>query len=380
MKLTEILVESYQKINHSITGLDRDIAEYALNEVPLRWSEDDTNEARSIYGNIPVGIVYRGVRINSEAALQQLKALQGGGMLAMELGSASPHWDTAVSFANYVKSYDELTMMRMLSSAVKNGSAGAYGVAVITLAPTPDQVIVKTYRTGNEHQYNPNWKAPEESAESEVILSGNIKVTDVQIIPPINKENWKEVLFNTIDSIEVLASWQLLDQWFPQHNISSEEQSAFAMKLWPKLIRSNDDLVRSLSVRRLSPIPYIKSQPKLVRWLVAHISKDESAGFRPYSVQYNNKSVDIEGNEFIYKCWLKGRSTVDNTPTKNSDIVFTKLANIINQVAAVPINKEYVTNINRILARDDTDLEATLHALIRYKKQFGPQFKTLARH
>lgn len=331
MKITDIVTEAYREIEDRITGLDRDFANYALNEIPLRWDSAEKTEAQSIFGNVKVGRVFRGIKIHSEEALQKIQQFaKSGGVIRMNLESATPEWGTAVSFANYVKSYDELTMMRELSRAVRQGSAGAFGVAILTLAPTPDQVIVKTY--GSTGEGNPNWRAPQQSAESEVILDGDIKVTNAVIIPPLTVANWKEILLSTVHSATQVNDWHLLDQWFTTHKIPSGEIHAVAKQMWANIIKTNDDLVEALNCDRLYPYEYIESQPKLMNWLTKHIVKVPGRDERyfGFAASYDGKQVNITNNRrLVFNAWLKGHQDVGGVKTRNADIVFGQIAESI---------------------------------------------------
>lgn len=322
MKLHE-LMEAYHKIPDSITGLDRDFAEYALNEVPLSWGSNKIDQARRWFGGVSVGKVYRGIKINSAEELQEVNQLAtGGGVVDMQLESASPDWSTAASFANYVKSYDELTMMRALSAAVKNGSAGSFGTAILTLEPTPEQVIVKTYSTGSETEQNPNWRAPKRSAESEVILYGNIRCIAAAIIPPLTKANWKETLLSTVKTVQQIEDWSLLDQWLAQNNISKDELNDVSQQIWANVIKTDKDLVDAINTSRLYPATYIQTQPKLMRWLTKHVIRDGNQ----FYVELDGNRIRITNNsQLVNKAWIQGSQTQDGKNVKNITIVEQKI-------------------------------------------------------
>lgn len=321
--LQELLTEAYHEISDSITGLDRDFADYALNEYPLGWDTHEIDQARQQFGGVDVGRVYRGIKIHSAEQLQEVTQLsEGGGYVDMRLESASPEWGTAASFANYVKSYDELTMMRELNRAIKNGSAGAFGTAILTLEPSANQVIVKTYTSGNEIQHNPNWRAPERSAEAEVILYGKIKCVGASIIPPLTKANWKETLLTTIKSVQQIADWSLLDQWLDANGVTRDELSEVSNKVWAKVIRTERDLIDAMNCSRLHPVDYIKSQPKLMKWLTKHLVRDNNQ----FYVDLDGERIQITRNTyFANQAWLRGTHTVDGKVTKNIHMIEQKL-------------------------------------------------------
>lgn len=321
--LKQLLMEAYHSISDDITGLDRDFAEYAMNEVALRWSPEDVDRARDMFGRVDVGEVYRGMKIQTNQQLQEIKRLsEQGGFVDMQLESATPHWSTAASFANYVKSYNELTTMRALNTAIKNGSAGAFGTAILTLVPTREQVIVKTYTTSNETKQNPNWRRPTQSAENEVILNGSIRCVAASIIPPLTKSNWKETLMSTVTSVRQIQDWSLLDQWLDANNIPRSDVEAVAHQIWAKVIRTSKDLVDALNCSRLNPASYIERQPKLMKWLAKNIVHQNNQ----FYVELDRNRIRITKNTGLAnRAWLMGKQTIDGAVVKNISVVERKL-------------------------------------------------------
>lgn len=336
MKLID-LFEAYREVSSTLKGIDRDFANWAMNEIPPGWTREKQQEVKQIFGNVPVGKIYRGIKINSENLLMTLKQLeQRPGKIEMNLASATPEYDTAVSFANYVKSYDELTMMRMLSRAIERGSAGAFGVAVLTLEPTPEQVIVKSYSDRNEREFNPKWRAPKSSAEAEVLLTGDISVVGVKIIPPLTTENWRNIINNTVTTVQQVEDWQLLDQWFRSHKIPNEEVQEFAFQLWPRIIKTKKDLVDALNCERLYSDLYILSQPKLMKELSKIIVMTETdRGWKKYHAVIDGKEYDINRNLHVaYKAYMLGSQTQNGVKTRNIDLEWAKWKNELEQTAS----------------------------------------------
>ena len=138
-KFNDFVNESYRSLKDEVFNdkYDKIFAEYALNERPIILKSEDRKEASEIYGNREVGTVWHGGKINSEEDYERIKNLKEGDTIHAKYLSASPDYGTAESFAMYVKSYDELTSMYALQSAIERGSAGEYGTYVVKLKPNP---------------------------------------------------------------------------------------------------------------------------------------------------------------------------------------------------------------------------------------------------
>lgn len=272
------------------SGLDRDLCNWIRNEMPLTWSEAEIKQAREKYGNVPVGTVYRGLKINSKKLLERLQQIQreGKGTLELDLASATPDYKEAFSFALYVKSYDELTLMWELKQAYERGSAGKYGTAVVELQPSPSQVIVKTYEDGDEKKYNPNYTRPEMGLEQEVILHGEIPVKNIQIFYPLTLDGWQNVLEKQYQSIETLNN-SFTTSWL-QKNIPQKDIDNFGRELLPKLINSNDDIAKLLKINTPFSNKLVFSLPQVKDFIKKHFDPSE------VSIQYKGKSISVPLN------------------------------------------------------------------------------------
>src|SRR6478735_1503261 len=113
---SEFINESYQDLSERDfqDEYDEKFANYALNERPFYLSDEDVEECKKIYGNRDVGIVYHGGKIDSLEYLNIIENLKKGDILNMKFKSCSPYFDEAQSFAFYIKSYDEYTMISNL--------------------------------------------------------------------------------------------------------------------------------------------------------------------------------------------------------------------------------------------------------------------------
>lgn len=198
------LAEMYQDLRDYKFNdrFDRDFGHYALNERPLRWDAAERKQCAEDYGNVDVGTVYLGGKIDDKQLYDKLLQLKPGEHFTLNLQSATPHKDTAISFMDYVKSYDEFTMLSQLTSNLERGSAGKFGAYLLTLKPTPNQVIMSTF--------GPTKKVPSHTAETECILYGDVKVLDVKIREVLTPETYQHILLSNFPDIlesSFVSSW-----------------------------------------------------------------------------------------------------------------------------------------------------------------------------
>jgi len=219
-------------------GIDLNICNWIFNEIPLPWKTSDIEKCKEMYGNVNVGTVYRGAKINTEDELEMYHNAKKTGYIDLHLVSSTPEKETAKSFAFYIKSYDELTMLKMLVAAVKNGSAGKYGSVLLELEPNNDNVIFKTYREGNERK---DWEPTKCAAESEVLLNGKVKVKSIEIFEPLTKENWEDVIMRSSTSLESLKN-DFIKRWINENNISRDKFFELSKKIAKNVILSEEDV------------------------------------------------------------------------------------------------------------------------------------------
>lgn len=166
------------------------------------------------YGNVPVGTVYWGTKIHTREQLEKFRSLSGS-TITVKTISASPDLSVAESYSQYHRSYDNASAMREYVAALRAGSAGQYGTAILTLKPHPDNVVAKMYQEGNEPSTWRYFSAP----EREVILTGTIPVVDVSIMEPLTLENYREVISH-------LPSWEndFVKKWLDYWKIPIEDR------------------------------------------------------------------------------------------------------------------------------------------------------------
>lgn len=207
-------------INESYRNLDdydfsdkyeRKFANYALNERPFQLNKNEMDECRELYGNKNVGIVYHGGKIDTIELLNILKNLKKGDTYNMYLKSATPDYDTALSFSKYIKSYDELTMITALKDTYERGSSGEYGSYIVKLKPKPEQVIIANFGDGNKPRY---------SAETECILYGDILVEDIKIFLPLTKDNI-DAYINDLSILDCFDSF--VKEWMRHHKVKIDK-------------------------------------------------------------------------------------------------------------------------------------------------------------
>lgn len=188
-------------------------AQYALNEQPLSLSPEDIEQATQTYGGlygVQGGLIYRGGRINSLEALEDLKNLQSGGRWRVNLKSFSHDKAQAREFADFIKTFDSSVGMIQMQRALDRGSAGVYGSYVITAKADPSTIVINTQ--------NPNMPV---SVEDELIVNGDVEVVSVELIEPLTKDNWTEQTFKGWSSLEMLRATDFLTAWLSEQNINS---------------------------------------------------------------------------------------------------------------------------------------------------------------
>lgn len=268
------------------TGLEKDICNYTRNEFPIVWTDKEMKKARQLYGSVDVGVVYHGGKITNKNTLRKIKSLSPGAKIRLtKLMSATPDRHNAMSYAQYVKSYDEMTMLYMLKKTIEHGSAGEFGTFLLTLKPAPRNVIVKTYKDDNEKSQNPKFKGTSAGVEDEVLLYGNVEVVDVQIFEPINKDNYKEVIPKLIvDSGEEL---DIIQRWVSHRkDIDVQELTNLVID---KLLEQGKSKVEILSFKGnlVMAMPRIALHPVISSFIQKNIQIGEEGIF----VEENNERV-----------------------------------------------------------------------------------------
>ena len=212
--INKYINESYKRLDdyEFSDEYEEKFAEYTLNERPFFLNSKQMEECKELYGNRNVGIVYHGGKINDFDTLKMLETMNSGDTINMKFKSATPVYDTAESFAKYVKSYDELTMLHSLNNTYIKGSSGEYGCYIVKLKPKPEQVIIANFGEGNIPRY---------SSETECILYGDIEVLDVEIIKPLSKESINEYLIN-LDVLKMFDSFTV--DWLRYHKIKIDKK------------------------------------------------------------------------------------------------------------------------------------------------------------
>lgn len=216
---------------------DRLFAEYAINEMPLYLSDTEREKCKDVYGGVDVGIVYHGGKINTLHDYELLTRIKNGETktINMRFKSATPDKSTAKSFADYIKSYDTLTMLKQLSNAYERGSSGEFGSYIIKLKPKKENVIYSTFGDTKMKLTR--------TAETECILFGDIEVVSIEIYEVITKQNYLELI--TKSSIFDLYENSFLKEWLRHHKIDS---SIYSDLILEKIINLNEkDLLEFLT-------------------------------------------------------------------------------------------------------------------------------------
>lgn len=237
----EYLSESYKDLSDIKFNdrYDKEFGIYAMNEIPLYWDKKERNECKNLYGGVNVGVVYYGGKIQTEEALEHLKKLKSGDTYRCFLISTSNSETIARSFMDYTKSYNELVMLSTLNNSITTGSSGKYGSFLLTLEPTPDQVILTNFKKTK--------RKLSIGAEEECILYGDVKIKNIYIREPLNLDNYENIIFN--DFPEIMKS-SFIETWLKSHKLDLKKE--FAQKLLTK-IKSFSDVYIFFSNYEISP-------------------------------------------------------------------------------------------------------------------------------
>lgn len=225
------------QFNGNIEYYNNIVKEWCIDEIYPILDEDELNEIKSLFGNRETGILHRGMSINNEEELEQLKNFINNKNKSFNfndrLVSATPDLKTAISFMNYQKSYDPSTQLEGFKKLKEIGVKSEYGTALITFKiKDKSQVVFKNYHEKNEE----NLLLPEHTSESEVLFHGEVELLNVKILEPINKENYIDKILNVIENKNdlYLPSY---NYWI-KHNISKEERDNLNNLIIKKLLKT----------------------------------------------------------------------------------------------------------------------------------------------
>lgn len=298
MRLQSYLHEAYDydqcdKYNDAI---DRDICNWVRNEKRITWNSADRERCKNKYGNVKVGTVFRGIRIDSKDDYEMYKKIEkNGGVIDLYYASASPSESEAKSFAFYVKSYDEMTMMYMLKNAMESGSAGRYGSALLELEPAPDQVIFKNWADGYERK---DWDRPPAAAEAEALLYGKVKVKKCKIYEKLNAENFETILDSMITSVDDLDN-DFVNRWMRDRTnlkkIGGEEKlKKIAWKIFDKILKTDDDINTLFKSHASMFTPAeLYNHPKIEKFVVKYMILDDT-----FKIVYKKDTHYIPNNDY----------------------------------------------------------------------------------
>lgn len=297
--LTEMAYQDLKKIKFK-DNFDKAFGEYALNEVPLKWTKEEQEQCKKKYGDIDVGIVYHGNRISTEEQLTFIQSLSKGMTYPCDLISATPEKETAISFMEYVKSHDEYRMLLSLSSSLKRGSSGNFGSFLLTLKPTPTQVIASTF--------GPTKNKFTQTAETECILNGDVKIVDVKIMTPFTLDNW----FNTLKTnfLEVVSS-DFFNRWLDHHKIKITKDQA---KELINLLKTEDDVLTFLrGCEKDNRIFYILSYSDIQqnKVLLNTILKFLKFNVNTPFLAINNEKIYLNNEELISELKIEHKKQID---------------------------------------------------------------------
>lgn len=303
-------------MKNKIEYFDNLIKEWVIDEIPIMISESEKKEMIELFGNRKTGVLYRGMAINDKETLQIFEDIKNKKTNIFSFGnsfvSATPHKNTAKSFMEYIKSYHPSIIREGMEKLSETGCKGIEAAVLIEFEiPNPNQVIFKNYRDKGEDN---NTLLPTRSAESEVLLYGDITISNVHIHYPLNKNNYKNRILDTIYSFENLENFPY-KKWI-EHNLNEDEIEDLKIKILEKLenkIKSkkqflkyltlylyNQDIVSMLDLQK----DVFKRYPELEKYILDKIilkDKNKPDFFIKINREYININKTIDGVNIIEK-------------------------------------------------------------------------------
>jgi len=299
--LTEMAYQDLKDIKFK-DKFDKAFGEYALNEKPIHWDEKERNDCKKSYGNVDVGIVYHGNRIISKEQLTFLESLKKGMKYSCNLISATPDKSLAKSFMEYVKSYDESITYRSLLHSMTMGSAGKFGSFLLTLKPTPSQVIASTFGETK--------KKFTRTAENECILFGDVEIKDIKIVEPLTYDNWFEKLKN--DFLDLYSS-SFFHQWLEHHKlIITKEQSVELINT----LKTENDIKSFFKITKEYPEVFNKlslSDIEKNKLLYSTIIKYLKFKLNNPIISFDDEDIHLRNEEFNTFLIKKNKKAIDDT-------------------------------------------------------------------
>lgn len=283
-KIDSIIAKIDKEENKDLRGIEKDLANWSRNEIPLKWNEEEINKAKKLYGDISVGIVYRGAKIHTQESYDFYQSIKDGGYIDCNLVSSTPDKEIALSFAQYIKSYDELTLMYALKTTLERGSAGAYGSVLLTLKPDPENVVAIINFEPEELKDHPSKRSFNRGAEPEVILHGKVKVLKAEIFDPLTEENYYQV-FKILEPNQLNNDF--IFNWLKHKKIKeSGKYKEISKMLIEKYSRNEKDLIELLkSMSKTSfilDVNDILDNDKIIKYILNHsklIPRNEEGWF-----------------------------------------------------------------------------------------------------
>lgn len=213
------------------------LTQFLSDNEPIVFSAEQVEECKRRFGNVAVAKAYLGVKIGSDTDLATYRALQETPS-TVDVTVASTCFKWLENAIEDVMSYDDL------AEAVKNGSTGRYGCAIVTLEPEPEQVIYKSWNDRGDGVKNPERKLLS-SPNGEVLLSGSVKVTECIVFEKLTTSNWKAEIKKLVSIPEEISN-SFLRNW-TKDKLDSKEYYPFAKSLIKSLCTDESKTLECIS-------------------------------------------------------------------------------------------------------------------------------------
>lgn len=278
--------------NHAeFEKFSEDISKWTRDEIYPYWSDEERIRVSEIFGNVEPGVLYRGLKVDNEEDFKLWMDILEGRSSEFDFGrrmvSATPERFEAKTFMEYTKSYHPMIMAEGMRELSERGCAGKYASVLVKFEIEKENVLWTNYKNGDED----NSHIPESTAETEAFITGKIKVLDIVMQLPLNKDNYIQRI---LDAVEEPTDMNIpgYKMWISS-NLNEDEAFEVLVEVIEKFKRNNQmkDLIEFMFSEKFSSLVPFNDR------LFEHFSEFES--YLRANVKFESDFVGlyIEGKE-----------------------------------------------------------------------------------
>lgn len=261
----------YEESEKPVDTVKIQLTQFLSDGEPIMFSPEQVEEARRRFGNVSIDKVYLGVKLDSDAQLDTYRALQDKPATV----------DVSVSqicFKYRDDALDSIMSWDDLATAIKNGSTGRYGCALVELAPEPEQVVYKSWNDRGDGVKNPERKLIASSSK-EVLLSGTIKTIKCIVFEKLDTTNWKQEIKKLVTQPEEIAN-RFLRVWC-NDKLDAKEYYPFAKALIKSICTDESKTINCIielnSNESIIPFEQAASIPPIENTLMKYLVFDKDS-------------------------------------------------------------------------------------------------------